>query len=85
MREDKEAELKNLEAMAAARETRLLTEAASKHRDLQVQLDELKATLASVMEYKNRQVGQGPGGRREEGRRGKGTGSAIGMHAVGGR
>jgi hypothetical protein len=56
MSEDKEDELKKLEEMAAVRETKLLTEAATRHRDMQARIDELNAMLSAVMEYKNRQV-----------------------------
>ncbi|GAX85577.1 hypothetical protein CEUSTIGMA_g12992.t1 [Chlamydomonas eustigma] len=56
MAENKEEELRKLEELAAARETKLLTEAATRHRDMQARIDELYATLSAVMEYKNRQV-----------------------------
>ena len=43
--EDHEIETKKLENLAAVREAKLLTEATSKHKALQSQIDELNSTL----------------------------------------
>lgn len=45
-----------MEELAAAREAKLLKEADEKHKKLQSEIDQLTATLNSVMDYKNRQV-----------------------------
>eukprot|EP00955_Chlamydomonas_euryale_P111011 366031-Chlamydomonas_euryale.AAC.15 len=45
-----------MEALAGERERKLLTEAAVRHEELQAQVDELSASLRSVVEFKQRQM-----------------------------